>query len=73
MRTLEIAKAVIFCKRMYFGMSASAPYLEHFLAMAKMRAANRYDRLTHDVEAILGRPATSLRDFVARHAESFAP
>ena len=46
---------------------------EHFLTMAKMHAANRYDRLTHDVEAILGRPATSARDFVARHAESFAP
>jgi uncharacterized protein YbjT (DUF2867 family) len=46
---------------------------EHFLTMAKMHAANRYDRLTHDVEAILGRPATSARDFVARHAESFTP
>src|SRR5262249_37085302 len=43
------------------------------LRMAKLPAANRYDRLTHDVEAILGRPATSARDFVARHAESFAP
>jgi uncharacterized protein YbjT (DUF2867 family) len=46
---------------------------EHFLTMAKLHAANRYDRLTHDVEAILGRPATSARDFVARHARSFAP
>jgi uncharacterized protein YbjT (DUF2867 family) len=46
---------------------------EHFLTMAKLHAANRYDRLTHDVEAILGRPATGVRDFVARHAESFAP
>jgi uncharacterized protein YbjT (DUF2867 family) len=46
---------------------------EHLLTMAKLHAANRYDRLTHDVEAILGRPATSARDFVARHAESFAP
>jgi uncharacterized protein YbjT (DUF2867 family) len=45
----------------------------HFLTMAKLHAANRYDRLTHDVEAILGRPATSARDFVARHARSFAP
>jgi NAD(P)H dehydrogenase (quinone) len=44
----------------------------HFLTMAKLHAANRYDRLTHDVEAILGRPATSVRDFVARHAKSFA-
>jgi hypothetical protein len=46
---------------------------EHLLTMAKLHAANCYDRLTHDIEAILGRPATSARDFVARHAESFAP
>jgi uncharacterized protein YbjT (DUF2867 family) len=45
---------------------------EHFLTMAKLHAEGRYDRLTHDVEAILGRPATSPRDFVARHAASFA-
>jgi uncharacterized protein YbjT (DUF2867 family) len=44
----------------------------HFLTMAKMHAANRYDRLSHDVEAIVGRPATSARDIVARHASSFA-
>src|SRR5215471_11923173 len=46
---------------------------EHFLTMAKLHAANRYDRLTHDVEAILGRPATSAGAFVERHAKSFAP
>jgi NAD(P)H dehydrogenase (quinone) len=46
---------------------------EHLSTMAKLHADNRYDRLTHDVEAILGRPATSARDFVARNAESFAP
>src|SRR5262245_33026851 len=46
---------------------------DHLLTMAKLHAANRYDRLTHDVEAVLGRPATSARDFVARHAASFAP
>ena len=32
---------------------------------------NRYHRLTHDVEAITGRPPTSVRDFVTRPAESF--
>ena len=41
--------------------------------MANRHAANRYDRHTHDIEATLGRPATSVRDFVARHAKSFAP
>jgi NAD(P)H dehydrogenase (quinone) len=46
---------------------------EHLLTMAKLHDEGRYDRLTHDVEAILGRPATSARDFVARHAASFAP
>jgi uncharacterized protein YbjT (DUF2867 family) len=46
---------------------------EHLLTMAKLHAANRYDRLTHDVDAILGRSATSASNFVARNAESFAP
>ena len=40
--------------------------------MAKLHAVGRYDRLTHEVESILGRPATSVRDFVPRHAASFA-
>jgi uncharacterized protein YbjT (DUF2867 family) len=44
---------------------------EHLLTMAHLHAANRYDRLTHDVETIIGRPATSVRDFVARHAAVF--
>jgi uncharacterized protein YbjT (DUF2867 family) len=46
---------------------------EHLLTMARLHAANRYDRLTHDVEAITGRPATGARDFVAHHAELFGP
>jgi uncharacterized protein YbjT (DUF2867 family) len=46
---------------------------EHLLTMARLHAANRYDRLTHDVQAITGRPAGSARDFVARHAEFFGP
>jgi NAD(P)H dehydrogenase (quinone) len=46
---------------------------EHMLTMARLHAANRYDRLTHDVEAITGRPATSIRDYVARHDELFGP
>jgi len=45
---------------------------QHLLTMAKLHAANRYDRLTRDVEAILGRPATCAREFVVRHAKSFA-
>jgi NAD(P)H dehydrogenase (quinone) len=46
---------------------------EHLLTMARLHAANRYDRLTHNVEAITGRRATTCRDFVARHAELFRP
>ena len=42
---------------------------EHLLTMARLHAANRYDRLTHDIETITGRPATSVRDFVARQAD----
>ncbi len=45
--------------------------LQHLLTMADLHAANRYDRLTHDVEKLTGRPATSVRDFVARHADLF--
>jgi uncharacterized protein YbjT (DUF2867 family) len=46
---------------------------EHLLTMAQLHAANRYDRLTHDVEAVTGTPARSVRDFVAHHAELFGP
>jgi NAD(P)H dehydrogenase (quinone) len=44
---------------------------EHLLTMAGLHAANRYDRLTHDVESITGRTATSTRDYVARHPKLF--
>ena len=46
---------------------------EHPMTTAKLHAANRYDRLTDDVDAIAGRPATGVRDFVARNAGSSAP
>jgi uncharacterized protein YbjT (DUF2867 family) len=46
---------------------------EHLLTMARLHAANRYDRLTHNVEALTGRRATNCRDFVARHSELFRP
>jgi uncharacterized protein YbjT (DUF2867 family) len=45
----------------------------HLLTMARLHAANRYDRATHDIETITGRPATSIRDFVAKRADLFAP
>jgi uncharacterized protein YbjT (DUF2867 family) len=43
----------------------------HVATMVRLHADNRYDRLTHDVEKITGRPATSVRDFVANHANLF--
>ena len=43
----------------------------HILTMARLHAANRYDRTTQDVETITGRSATSIRDFVARRSEMF--
>jgi uncharacterized protein YbjT (DUF2867 family) len=39
----------------------------HFVVMAQLHAENRYDRLTHDVDALLGRPATRVRAYVAKH------
>ncbi len=47
--------------------------LHHLLTMARLHAANRYDRITHDIETITGRPAMSVRDFVTNHADLFAP
>ena len=44
----------------------------HVLTMARLHAANRYDRASDDVEAIIGRPATSIRDYVASRAGMFA-
>jgi NAD(P)H dehydrogenase (quinone) len=44
----------------------------HLLTMARLHAANRYDRSTGDVEAVTGHPATSIREFVAKRIELFA-
>lgn len=45
--------------------------LEHLSTMARLHAQNRYDRMTSDVERITGHPATSVTDFVSRHASQF--
>ncbi len=44
----------------------------HLLTMAHLHADNRYDRVTHDVEAITATPALSVRDFVAKRAAIFS-
>lgn len=35
--------------------------------MAKLHTENRYDRLTHDVETIIGKKGMSIREYVAKH------
>jgi uncharacterized protein YbjT (DUF2867 family) len=45
----------------------------HLKTMAQLHADNRYDRLTHDIEAIIGRPATTVRAYVAKHPKLFGP
>jgi NAD(P)H dehydrogenase (quinone) len=45
---------------------------QHLLTMARLHAANRYDRSTRDIEIITGRPATPIHDFVAMRAKLFA-
>jgi len=43
----------------------------HLLTMAQLHAANRYDRLSSDVQKILGRPAQSLESMVRNNQEKF--
>lgn len=43
----------------------------HFLTMAELHAANRYDRLTSDVEAVLGRPARPIESMVRENRGKF--
>jgi NAD(P)H dehydrogenase (quinone) len=57
--------------RVLRGQNLSDHISEHFLTMAHLHAANRYDRFTRDVETVIGRPATRIRDFVAQHKEVF--
>src|SRR5215813_11634754 len=45
--------------------------LHHLVTMAALHRAGRYDRLSDGVERVTGRPAMSVRDFVALHAEEF--
>jgi uncharacterized protein YbjT (DUF2867 family) len=44
---------------------------KHLVTMAELNRAGRYDRLADGVERVTGRPAMSVREFVALHAEEF--
>jgi uncharacterized protein YbjT (DUF2867 family) len=43
----------------------------HLETMGELHRANRYDRLTDNVERVTGRPAMSVREFVSLHADDF--
>jgi NAD(P)H dehydrogenase (quinone) len=45
--------------------------LDHISTMARLHRSNRYDRATHDVEKILGRPASGVADYVSMNPELF--
>ena len=45
--------------------------INHLVSMAELNRAGRYDRMTDGVERVTGRPAMSIRDFVALHADEF--
>ncbi len=48
------------------------PHVEqHLLTMARLHRQNRYDRATDTVEAITGKPAQSVAEFVAQHTDLF--
>ncbi|MGW2199876.1 hypothetical protein ACWCSH_47075, partial [Streptosporangium sp. NPDC001682] len=51
--------------------SSPAHTEEHIVTMARLHRQNRYDRMTGDVESITGRPATTVREFVAERAALF--
>jgi NAD(P)H dehydrogenase (quinone) len=44
---------------------------DHLVTMARLHAENRYDRMTHDVEAITGRPALTVRRYVESRSDLF--
>lgn len=49
------------------------PHVEqHIVTMARLHRENRYDRATHTVELVTGRPAETVEEFVARHAALYA-
>ena len=44
---------------------------DHFVTMARLHANDRYNRMTHDIEAITGRPASTVRSYVESRADLF--
>jgi NAD(P)H dehydrogenase (quinone) len=46
---------------------------DHLVTMARLHADNHYDRLTHDVDQLLHRPATSITELVRERAALLTP
>jgi uncharacterized protein YbjT (DUF2867 family) len=45
---------------------------QHIATMAKLHRQGRYNRSTHDVETITGRPAQTVREYVEQHRDMFS-
>ncbi|MEW1778397.1 NAD(P)H-binding protein [Streptomyces sp. NPDC086777] len=45
--------------------------IEHVTTMARLHRENRYDRISTDIETILGRPALDVRDFAENNPQLF--
>jgi uncharacterized protein YbjT (DUF2867 family) len=54
-----------------FGMPPHV--ISHGATMAQLHRDNRYDRCSNDVERLTGTPPMSVREFVERNAQAFAP
>ena len=44
---------------------------DHFVTMARLHANDRYNRMTHDIEVITGRPASTVQSYVESRADLF--
>ncbi|MCU1679784.1 MAG: hydroxylase [Amycolatopsis sp.] len=54
------------------GLGLPEHVFDHISTMARLHADNRYDRASGDIEAILGRPASGIADFVGSNPALFA-
>lgn len=54
-----------------FGMPPHV--VSHVATMAQLHQDNRYDRFSNDVERLTGVPPISIKEFVQRNAQAFAP
>ncbi|MCJ8207952.1 SDR family NAD(P)-dependent oxidoreductase [Pseudomonas sp. RGM2987] len=47
--------------------------VDHLSVMAQLHQQGRYDRETDELSALTGKPATTMAEFVRRHATEYAP